>query len=244
MFKRTAVILGLALPFALSAQTPEPTTSYKKSYYATVSEGILSMGSLGKVTLYDPAVGLTSGATLFADKSTPVVRYSTFLHVGEQLHLNFGNSVGMYTGIGMRNIGMINRLSDSVKVKQRVYSLGIPVALKIGNMGKRSYAAFGAEMELFFNYKQKTFKGSSGRGDKVEKFNEWFSDRTPLFNPSVFAEFNFGKGTYLKVRYYLNNFLTADKQTYTLNGVKYGFSPERSQLFSLSFGRVITGKRK
>ena len=243
MIKKSAVILGLALSCTVSAQTPEPTTSYKKSYYATVSEGILSMGTLGKVTLYDPAVGLTPGASFFGNESTPVLRYSTFLHLGEQLHLNFGNSVGMYTGIGMRNIGMINRLSDSVKVKQRVYSIGIPLALKIGNMGKRSYAAFGAEMELFFNYKQKTFKGS-GRGDKVEKFNEWFSDRTPLFNPSVFAEFTFGKGSYFKIRYYLSNFLVSDKQTYTLNGVKYGFSPERSQLFSLSFGRVIKGKRK
>ncbi len=243
MIKKAILFVGLTLPMLVSAQIPEPTISYQKSYFATVSEGILSAGNLGKVALYDPSLPIPSNVLDFGHQSTPVIRYSTFLHLGEQLHVNFSNTFGFYTGIGMRNIGMINRLSDSVKVKQRVYSVGIPVALKIGNMGKKAYAAFGAELELFFNYKQKTFKGS-GRGDKVEKFNEWFSNRTELFNPSVFAEFNFGKGTYIKVRYYLNNFLIAGNQSFTLNNVKYGFRPEKSQLFSLSFGRVIGKKRK
>ena len=138
---------------------------------------------------------------------------------------------------------MINRLNDTIKIKQRVYALGIPVGIKIGDMQKRLYAALGAELELFFNYKQKTFLGS-GRGDKVEKFNEWFSDRTPLLNPSLFVEFNFKKGTYLKLRYYPMNFLVADKQNFTVNNIKTGFRPETSQLFALSFGRVIGKKRK
>ncbi|HOY48690.1 MAG TPA: hypothetical protein PK281_04765 [Flavobacteriales bacterium] len=244
MLKKALILTGVSLSATLMAQIPEPVNSYQKSYFATVSEGILSAGNLGKVALYDPTKPIPSNVLDFGDQATPVIRYSTFLHLGEQLHVNFSNTFGFYTGIGMRNIGMINRLSDSVKVKQRVYSVGIPIALKIGNMGKKTYAAFGAEMELFFNYKQKTFKGSSGRGEKVEKFNEWFSKRTELFNPSVFVDFNFGKGSYIKVRYYLNNFLVQTKQNYTLNNVKYGFFPESSQLFALSFGRVIGAKRK
>jgi hypothetical protein len=238
---------GFLFPLLSMGQTlgkPEPI---QRSYLATVSEGILSVGNLGKVTLYDPTVG--AGDSFFGNEPSPIIRYSTFLHFGEQLHVNLGKSFGFYTGIGVRNIGMINRLNDSIKVKQRVYALGVPVGIKLGDMQKRVYAALGAELELFFNYKQKTFLGS-GRGEKVEKFNEWFSDRTPLLNPSLFVEFNFKKGTYLKLRYYPLNFLVVDKQNYTIKDkftdkdITIGFRPETSQLFALSFGRVIGKKRK
>ena len=55
--------------------------------------------------------------------------------------MNLGKSFGIYTGIGVRNIGMINRLNDTIKIKQRVYALGIPVGIKLGDMQKRVYAA-------------------------------------------------------------------------------------------------------
>ena len=234
--------LGLFLPLSLVAQTLEKPLPIKRTYFATVSEGILSVGNLGKVVLYSDLSKVPENS-FFGKEPSPIIRYSAFFHLGEQFHLNFGTSFGLYTGIGVRNIGMINRLNDTVKVKQRVYALGIPVAIKLGDMQKRVYAALGAELELFFNYKQKTFLGS-GRGDKVEKFNEWFSDRTPLLNPSLFLEFKFKKGTYLKLRYYPLNFLVADKQNFTVNQIKTGFRPETSQLFALSFGRVIGKKRK
>jgi len=234
--------LGLLLPLSIVAQTLEKPVPIKRTYLATVSEGILSVGNLGKVALYNDLSKVPENS-FFGNEPNPIIRYSAFFHFGEQFHLNFGKSFGLYTGIGVRNIGMINRLNDTVKVKQRVYSLGIPVAIKLGDMQKRIYAALGAELELFFNYKQKTFLGS-GRGEKVEKFNEWFSDRTPLLNPSLFIEFNFKKGTYIKLRYYLMKFLVAEKQNFTVNNIKTGFRPETSQLFALSFGRVIGKKRK
>ena len=237
-FKYT-LSLGLLFPLLSIGQPIETPLKIKKNYFATVSEGILSVGNLGKVTLYNPNKGIGD----FGNEPNPIIRYSTFFHFGEQFHVNLGKSIGLYTGIGVRNIGMINRLNDTIKVKQRVYALGIPVGIKLGDMHKRVYAALGAELELFFNYKQKTFLGS-GRGEKVEKFNEWFSDRTPLLNPSLFVEFNFKKGTYIKLRYYPMNFLVADKQNFTVNKIKTGFRPETSQLFALSFGRVIGKKRK
>ena len=232
------ITLGLLLPLLSMGQTTEKPLPIQRTYFATVSEGILSVGNLGNVTINTPNTESSSVNT-----PNPIPRYSTFFHIGEQFHVNLGKSFGLYTGVGVRNIGMINRLNDSIKVKQRVYALGVPVGIKIGDMQKRLYAALGAELELFFNYKQKTFLGS-GRGDKVEKFNEWFSDRTPLLNPSLFVEFNFKKGTYLKLRYYPMNFLVADKQNFTVNNIKTGFRPETSQLFALSFGRVIGKKRK
>jgi hypothetical protein len=229
---------GLLLPLLSIGQTLEKPAPIKKAYFATVSEGILSVGNLGNVTIYKP-----NTESFSVNASNPIPRYSAFFHFGEQFHLNLGKSLGLYSGIGVRNIGMINRLNDTIKVKQRVYALGIPVGIKIGDMQKRVYAALGAELELFFNYKQKTFLGR-GRGEKVEKFNEWFSDRTPLLNPSLFLEFNFKKGSYIKLRYYPMNFLVTDKQNFTVNNIKTGFRPETSQLFALSFGRVIGKKRK
>jgi hypothetical protein len=237
--------LSLLLPLLSISQSTEKPISIQRSYFAAVSEGILSVGNLGKVTL----VNQSDGVSITENAQSPIIRFSTFLHFGEQFHVNFGKSFGLYTGIGVRNIGMINRLNDSIKVKQRVYALGIPVGIKLGDMHKRVYAVLGTELELFLNYKQKTFLGS-GRGDKVEKFNEWFSDRTPLLNPSLFLEFKFKKGTYFKLRYYPLNFLVADKQNYTIKDkftdkdIIIGFRPETSQLFALSFGRVIGKKRK
>lgn len=235
--------LGLLLPLLSIGQTTEKPPPIRRTYFATVSEGILSVGNLGKVSIFKPIEdsNLPNTESSLVNTPNPIPRYSTFFHFGEQLHVNLGKSFGFYTGIGVRNIGMINRLNDTIKVKQRVYALGVPVGIKLGDMQKRVYGALGAELELFFNYKQKTFLGS-GQGDKVEKFNEWFSERTPLLNPSLFIEFNFMKGTYIKLRYYPINVLVADKQNFTVNTIKTEFRPEFSQLFSLSFGRVI-GKK-
>lgn len=239
--KKILSILAVLGSGLIQAQVPEPTSSFKKTYLATVSESILSLGNLGSTQTYidGPLVSVPAEPVT----SQPIPRFSAFLHFGEQLHINFANAIGMYTGFGIRNMGMINRLNDSIKVKQRVYSFGVPLAIKVGDMGKKRYAAFGAELEFFFNYKQKTFLGS-GRGEKVEKFNEWASNRTELLQPSVFAEFCFGKGNYLRIRYYLFDFLKQGNQTYKVNNVTHLWIPQQSQLFALSYGQVISKKRK
>lgn len=239
--KNPFLITFLLIAGCINAQVPETKSTFQKSYLASVSEVILSVGNLGKTSIYPDGVILIAPAPY--ETSEPIPRFSAFLHFGEQIHLNFANAIGMYTGFGFRNIGMINRLNDTIKVKQRVYSFGIPLALKLGDMGKKRYAAFGAEVEFFYNYKQKTFLGK-GRGDKVQKFNEWVSNRTNLLQPSVFAEFCFGKGSYLRLRYYLSDFLNPANQTFKVDGVTYRWTPEQSQLFSLSYGKVLSKKRK
>lgn len=239
---KKALIIGLiAFPLIYNAQVPEEKPTFRKSYWATVSESILSLGDVGNVSISAGSTPL--GTVLPIERAQAVPRFSAFLHLGQQYHLNLSNTFGFYTGYGVRNMGMINRLNDTIRIKQRVYSFGVPVAFKIGDMGKKHYVSLGAELEFFFNYKQKTFLGSD-RGKKVEKFNEWASDRTELLNPSVFAEFCFGKGHYLRFRYYLNDFLKAGNQTYKVNGVDYSWLPEKSQLFALSYGRIISQKRK
>lgn len=74
----------------------------------------------------------------------------------QELHYDFNQSFGFYTGIGIRNVGMINELNDSLKLKQRAYGLGVPVAIKVGNVHGLHVSA-GAEAELFFTISRSSF---------------------------------------------------------------------------------------
>jgi hypothetical protein len=130
------------------------------------------------------------------------LRYSAFFHVNHRRHLDLGKSFGLFTGFAIRNVGFIARESDSLTVKRRVYTAGVPLAFKIGNMEKMKFLYLGAEAELAFNYKEKHFVD----GSKEKKFNEWFSQRTPLFMPSVFAGIQNKRGFNVYVKYYLTNF--------------------------------------
>lgn len=234
----TAVFVAL-LPMLAVAQIGEETTTFKRSYFASASEVIFGMANTGNTTLSTPEGVLLSTAT-----PNPVPRFTVFFHAATQFHMNLSNAIGFYTGLGIRNVGMINRFGDTIRVKQRGYSVGVPLALKLGNMGRKSYLALGAEAEYFFHYKQKTFIGS-GRGDKREKSNQWFSNRINAFNPSLFLEMNFGRGNYLRLKYYLFDFLNdTTEQSFTNNGIRTVFKPERSQLFLLSYGRVVSKKKK
>lgn len=203
---------------SLFAQEVEPT---KRTYLRSAGEIIFSNGILDIPNV------------------SPVVRFSMFFHINEQYHIDLNNNVGFYTGLGLRNVGMINRLGDSIRLKQRVYSLGIPLALKIGNIKSGKYFAIGGEAEFFFNYKQKTFL--NGRQNKIDKFNEWFSNRVNLFNPSVFAEYHFKGKRYIRLKYYLNDFLVAGRQSLRVaKDAPYGvFTPEQSTLFYISVGSYI-----
>lgn len=171
----------------------------------------------------------TSGGELifsFADIEDPRgsissnLRFTGFLHIGEYWHFEFTNSFGMITGVALRNVGMITeddgiRIkeheglfddNDDVKIKRRSYSLGVPLAFKLGNFNRRTFVFAGAEAELMFHYKEKLFVN----GNKEDKFNEWFSDRTNLLNPSIFGGIQFPGGVNLKFKYYLLDFLDPD----------------------------------
>jgi hypothetical protein len=246
--KKPLLISSFLISFQLhviSQETaPQPTTSYKKFYTASASELIFSAADFGKVSITTPG---PADIPVTSPSFTPdiVPRFSAFLHIANQMHFNVSNTFGFYSGFGLRNIGMINKFNDSLRIKQRFYSLGVPLAFKIGDMGKKIYFSAGAEAEFFFHYKQKTFAGNEGRiGEKVQKFNEWFSKRNNLFMPSVFVEFNFGKGNYVRLKYYLSNILINGKQDFIANGVTSSFTVERSQLFSFSLGKVVGKKRK
>ncbi len=217
----TAVFIGglFSATFAQDTTTVAPPPPPKKSYTKSVSEIIFSWGDV-------EAAGLNV---------EPVVRFTAFLHLGQQWHIDFSEKAGFYTGLSLRNVGMINDLNDSVRVKQRVYTAGIPVAFKVGDM-KGFHLAVGAEAEFALAYKQKVFIN-----DEKNKTNEWFSDRTEIFLPSAFAEIHTKQGGYIKFKYYLSDFLVEGKQKVNVPNLNY--VPTKSQMMYVSFGYAIDTKK-
>lgn len=149
------------------------------------------------------------------DRVRNIPRFTMFFNVGSNYNYDFSNGVGMFTGLNIKNIGLISKANDSMKLKRRVYTLGVPLGFKFGNIRDGFFFFLGGEYDLAFNYKEKYFFN----GDKKSKFNEWFSDRTPTFMPSVFAGFRFDPGFGVKLQYYPQNFFNKDFSQ-TVNGVK------------------------
>lgn len=135
--------------------------------------------------------------------NTPV-RFTMFFHLTQNFHYDFSSFAGIYTGTSLRNIGFITD-ENGIKTKRRTYSVGIPLALKLGPLDKDLYVFGGGSYELFFHYKQKQFID----GNK-SKYTEWFSPRTERFAPSLFAGVHFPGGVNLKFQYYPQNFLNTD----------------------------------
>jgi hypothetical protein len=225
--KKISLFLALAtatLGFHLAHAQVDTTKSLKKHYWMSASEIIFSGGSV-------EAVG---GPEMTKIDVNPIVRFTCFFHLQEQFHFDFNESIGIFTGAGIRNVGMINDLNDSIKLKQRVYSLGIPVAVKFGSLPNRFYVALGGEFELFFHYKQKAFYD-----DEKFKKTEWFSDKVNLVNPSVFLDLHSARGAYIRFKYYLLDFLVEDKQSVKIDSEPYSYFPESSKMFYVAIGTSI-----
>lgn len=174
-----------------------------------------------------------------------ILRFTCFFHVQHQFHYDFGKAFGLYTGFSIINVGFIHALSvpdeTSATLKQRSYSFGIPLGLKLGNMPSGNYLAFGAEGECMFAYKQKILYG----GNKTISTDSWFSNKdVNLFNPSLFAELRFHKGSYIRFKYYLFNFLVDKASTLDLGQYQVQYTPEKSALYYLSVGILLKKKHK
>lgn len=226
MKKKSLLILLSFLCFTAMAQDSSYTSAARRTYFASSSEIIFSWG--------DVTAAAVPGQTQIEPNA--ILRFAPVLNFGEQFHYNFAKSVGLYTGLSVRNIGFINDLNDTVKMKQRTYTMGVPLAIKLGDVNDGNYITLGAEAEFAFAYKQKVFVN----GEK-NKTVEWFSDRTNIFLPSAFVELKAKSGVYLKFKYYLTDFLTEDNQKTNVAGVD--FIPTKSTLMYLSIGFVIPDGR-
>lgn len=146
------------------------------------------------------------------------LRFTLFLHLGQYMHFDFTDNLGLYSGVGMRNVGFISdeRLDinnsgtvQDFKIIRRSYNLGVPLAIKIGSFKNNFYFFAGGEYELMFAYKEKYWNSHSRSGTKT-KSNQWFGNQTPTFIPSVFAGLHFPGGIHLQFKYYLNNFINTN----------------------------------
>lgn len=141
------------------------------------------------------------------DTKLTVPRFTAIVNFGFNFHYDLNKTLGIFAGIGLKNLGFIEKIGDST-IKRRVYTIGVPVGLKIGDLWNRDFVFFGGGVDVPFNYRQKSFKN---RGDK-DKFNDWFSDRTAKFMPYLFAGYSFDPGITFKVQYYPANFFNTDYQ--------------------------------
>lgn len=144
-------------------------------------------------------------------------RFTYFFNTGFNVNFDFNQHLGLFSGLSLKNIGFIEKITplDST-VKRRVYTLGVPLGIRVGNIKKKNYAFVGGGVDIPFNYKE---KGYVRRGNKV-KFNEWFSDRTPSYMAYGFVGVSFKPGFYVKVQYYPGNFMNPGfTETITVNGI-------------------------
>lgn len=165
-------------------------------------------------------------------------RFTLWFNYTQQLHINFTNNVGIYTGAAIRNVGFITQ-NENVKVggqdavaetvKRRLYTLGIPLALKLGAFDRHMFIYGGGEMELAIAYKEKRWID----GGKSKK-TDWFGSQTDRFLPSVFAGIQFPRGINVQYKRYLNDFLRPEYGA----GTDYdqsGFTKTALQYLSISF---------
>ncbi|MEO6168954.1 MAG: hypothetical protein ABIO46_05655 [Chitinophagales bacterium] len=231
MRKATVLLVFLILIGCVSSVKSQSTekTSSVDIYTAGAGETIFSWGKVD------------AGA---ADVQN-VVRFSPVFNYAQQVHFDFSNSVGFYTGLGIRNVGLITHTDIDgfeIKIKERSYGLGIPIVFKVGNMKKGINLGVGGEAEFMFAWKRKIFVGD----DTKTKDYEWFSDNVNIFNPSLLAELKFFRGQYIRFKYYLDDFLQY-KGGLTIPIIQapnntlpdYALS---SQLMYISFGAVIARK--
>lgn len=161
-----------------------------------------------------------SGASLSGNN----VRFTMFFHIGEYVHYDVSNNFGLFSGLAIRNIGMITdeNLPQTVqsegttvsygqhKIIRRQYTLGLPLAFKVGAFDKHLYFFAGGEYEMAFQFKEKYWSDGYNRSGSKTKNTKWFSNQTPTFLPSVFGGFQFPGGVNIKFRYYLTDFLDSN----------------------------------
>ena len=167
------------------------------------------------------------------------LRFTLFFHSQHLINLDLTNNIGLFTGVGIRNIGIITEApyqsigfqnidnthvdyNKNTKIKRRSYSLGFPIALKIGSFSKHFFLFAGGEYEWMFHYKQKLFID----GEK-HKFKEWTSDRVNAWIPSLFGGIQFPQGMRLKFKYYMDDFLNP-----AFSGIDFGEQVDYSQFES------------
>ncbi|HTN47164.1 MAG TPA: hypothetical protein VL098_12510 [Flavipsychrobacter sp.] len=176
---------------------------------------------------YDLFMFSTANLTqLDRSKLTPV-RFTAVVNIGLNFHYDLNKRFGLFTGISLKNLGLIEK-SGNTTTKHRVYTVGVPLGLKIGNLRDRNFVFGGGGIDVPFNYRVKIF---NERHKKTYKDSEWFSDRTASVMPYAFLGLSVDPGLIVKAQYYPANFFNQDFKEAT--GYKT-YSNMTASIFSLS----------
>lgn len=193
--------------------------------------------SVRVASAYDAFIVSFSKVNIDSKAIDTKARFTCFFHLGFTVHFEFTKNVGIYTGLGIKNIGFITENNISgvpVMMKRRSYNLSLPLALKLGAFHKKVALFGGGTIELPFHYKERYYEN----GDKKSQFTEWFSNRTPLFMYTAFGGIELPLGLYVKFQYYFTNFLN---KNYSGDGINY--AKFDAKVFYISFGFNFYNKK-
>jgi hypothetical protein len=183
----------------------------------------------------------TSGEFIFsfADITDPgknievLPRFTGFYHLNQQWSFDLNRWTGIYSGLSIRNIGYVFK-EDEIKTKRRSYSLGVPLALKLGSMEKFLFLYAGTELELLFHYKEKVFDGN-----QKTKSSEWLSNKTNLLVPSLFAGVQLPAGINLKFKWYMREFMNREYHYFNGTSNVYPYENLSTQIYYISMSIQI-----
>lgn len=163
-----------------------------------------------------------------------VMRFAPVFNFQWLINYDLTNNIGLFSGLDIRNLGYIEQnksLEPEIKTKHRVYTFGLPVGFKLGNIGKGNFLYFGYEIEWAWNYKEKRFEN----GIKVGKIVDWNSSRINEWQSSVLAGINLKCGVNVKFKYYFQNLMDGDYMKYDSDGQEtYPYADQNSQVFYVS----------
>jgi hypothetical protein len=167
--------------------------------------------------------------------SLSIPRFTWMINLAAHYHYDLNENFGFYTGAAVTNLGVIIK-SGGVKYKRRIYTLGIPLAFKLGSL---KYAHFfgGIQVDWALRYQEKHKVGDSVQS----KFGEWGSNRTPRVLGSWFIGGTLLHTCYFKLQSYFTNFFN---RNYTDGTGAQPYSNLIARPFLLTFGfDIITGKK-
>ncbi|MBK7764128.1 MAG: outer membrane beta-barrel protein [Bacteroidetes bacterium] len=179
-----------------NAQTAGDESTKKKKFVAT--------------TMVETSLIQFANSAFANDSLKTIPRFSYFFNMGVDFNYQASKRFKPFFGLNLKNIGLITKKEDSVntyKEKHRVYTVGVPIGVKLYFMKKNKLMfKAGADFSYAFNYRLKSFVNK----DK-KKSNEFFSDQTNNFMPSVFFGAAYS-GVTASVNYYLTNFFNEVKK--------------------------------
>lgn len=170
-------------------------------------------------------------------KGDVLMRWAPVVNIHSYYNMDISTKFGFFTGLGISNVGYIydNYTEPSTgnvyKKKFRSYNLGIPVALKFGDMSNWCLYA-GYEVEFPFVYKEKTFDSD----DKISKITGWFSDRQNSFQHGPFIGVWLPDGGTIKFKYYISEF---HNQDFTDASGNQPYAGLKSNIFYFSVGYLL-----